>query len=206
MENELLKTEGLEIWKQIKGYEGLYEVSNFGRIKSLPRLIKFAQVGEGYYTKEKIKKPLKYVDKRDNANAQYYNIGLNKDGVCTMFRIHRLLAEAFIPNPDGKPFINHIDGNGLNNHVSNLEWCTHSENQKHAVKTGLKSRTTKKGFPVEIYKNGVFVAAAKNLTEAAKLLNKSKPTVTRYYSKTHISPEGYEIRDQQIMYSFPKHE
>ena len=63
---------------------------------------------------------------------------MSKDYVTERFQVHRLVAEAFIPNPENKPFINHIDNNGLNNHIENLEWCTHKENTKHSLKNGLR--------------------------------------------------------------------
>ena len=109
-----------EIWKSIKGYEGLYEISNFGRVKSMPKL---------RMKKEKIMKP--------SNRGGYLRISLSKDGISKSFYIHRLVAESFIPNLDGKKEVNHIDGNKKNNNASNLEWSTRSENMKHAFKTGL---------------------------------------------------------------------
>lgn len=73
--------------------------------------------------------------------GEYLSIGLYLKGKRVGVSVHRLVAEAFIPNPEGKPCVNHIDGNKLNNHVSNLEWVTHSENAIHAVDTGLKGPT-----------------------------------------------------------------
>lgn len=106
-----------EIWKDIKGYEGLYQVSNIGRIKSFKR-------------NESIMQP------NDNGKG-YLQVGLTKNGKRSYFKIHRLVAEVFIPNPDNKPEVNHIDGNKKNNTVENLEWCTTKENCQHRQKTGL---------------------------------------------------------------------
>lgn len=80
--------------------------------------------------------------KLDN-NQRYSRIKLYLNGKKVNFLVHRLVAEAFIPNPDNKPYINHIDGNIYNNHVSNLEWCTQAENVQHAVRTGLKVTSVK---------------------------------------------------------------
>ena len=118
-----------EIWKDIKGYEGLYQVSNFGRVKTLPRIIRNSSNGR-YYTKEKILKLGKQT-------TGYLYVCLYKNNTHKTHRIHRLVAEAFIANPENKLQVNHIDGNKTNNHVSNLEWVTRKENMKHAYKIGL---------------------------------------------------------------------
>ena len=118
-----------EIWKEIKGYEGLYQVSNLGRVKSLKRYVNHSSNSKRIVN-EKLLKPV--VD-----NTKYYVVSLWKKNKHLRPHIHRLVAEAFIPNPQNKPHINHIDGNKLNNCINNLEWCTPRENVVHAYKTGL---------------------------------------------------------------------
>jgi hypothetical protein len=124
----------MEIWKDIEGYEGLYQVSNLGRIKSLERKVK-NQFNE-YIIKEKIKKL------SDNGHG-YLHLTLYKNGKFKQFYIHRIVAEAFLSNSKNYLEINHKDGNKQNNCIDNLEWCTSSQNKKHAFKIGLK--ISKKG-------------------------------------------------------------
>lgn len=114
-----------EIWKDIQGYEGLYQVSNLGRVKSLDRRDRCGRFKEG-----KIKSIC------DNGNG-YCVVNLKVDGEQKSRTVHRLVATAFIPNPKNLPEINHIDGNKKNNTMSNLEWCDRSENVIHAVKNQL---------------------------------------------------------------------
>lgn len=114
----------MEFWKDIRGYEGIYQISNLGKIKSLHRDC----------TKGRILNPAKN-------NRGYLRLGLSGNGKVRYDSVHRLVAEAFIPNPKNLPEVNHIDGNKLNNRVENLEWVTKGENQVHAYKTGLRKTT-----------------------------------------------------------------
>ena len=109
-----------EIWKDIKGYEGLYQVSNLGRVKRI--------------TTGRVLKPLKH------ANG-YLMVKLSKNSIVYTKTVHRLVAEAFIPNPEHKSEINHIDENKTNNNVSNLEWMTRTENINHGTRTERMSKT-----------------------------------------------------------------
>lgn len=104
-----------EIWEDVRGYEGLYQVSNFGNVKSLN------------YNKTKQEKILK-----PKTSSAYNIVCLCKNGNNKYCSIHRLVANAFIPNPYSYSDINHIDGNKRNNSVKNLEWVSRSENMKHA--------------------------------------------------------------------------
>jgi len=115
-----------EIWKDINGYEGLYQISNLGRVKSLNKL-----KGKNTKTKEIIMNP--------SINKKGYKcIVLCKNSKQKHFRVHRLVAQSFIPNSENKKIVNHIDCNKINNHESNLEWVTHKENEIHAKANGLK--------------------------------------------------------------------
>jgi len=118
----------MEIWKDIKDYEGIYQVSNLGRIKSISRVkwnrFQFINV------EEKILKTSIH-------KTGYINIQLSKNSVSKNFSLHRLIAECFIENPEKKPCINHINGKKEDNSIDNLEWSTYSENNLHARKSGL---------------------------------------------------------------------
>lgn len=118
-----------EQWKHIKGYELLYDISNYGRVKSLEK--KSIMNNRTYHTK---------ILKCHIDTKKYLDVDLSRNGESHRKRIHRLVAEAFIPNLNNLPQINHKDCNKWNNRVDNLEWCNNSENQQHAFKNGLNSR------------------------------------------------------------------
>lgn len=121
----------IEKWKPVKGYEGLYEVSSLGRIKSLSKRVDSGKCHRSY--SEKILKPGK------DCNG-YLRVSLsNFNHLAHTHKVHRLVAEAFIDNPEKLPEVNHIDGNKANNSIDNLEWISASDNLKHAYKNGLKS-------------------------------------------------------------------
>lgn len=138
-----------EIWKDIKGYEGLYKISNYGRIYS-------------YYSKKLLKTTL--------CNGGYLRGHLYKNTKVKAFLVHRLVAKAFIPNPENKPEVNHIDGNKKNNNVENLEWVTSKENMEHAVinnlGVGKGVRKTKAIRQCDI--NGRLIKNFKSINEASR--------------------------------------
>ena len=104
-----------EIWKNIQGYEGIYMISNLGRVKSLSR---FREIGYGR------KQPIKEIILKQYIRDGYYTVTLNKNSKGKPFRVHRLIAQEFVPNPQGLECVNHKDENRLNNRIENLEWCT----------------------------------------------------------------------------------
>ena len=123
-----------EIWKDIKGYEGYYQVSNLGEVRSVDRVkwngVKYVHI------KGRILK------KSDDRHG-YYHVSLSKDGKVKKKKVHKLVAITFLENLDDLYCINHIDGKKKNNNVNNLEWCSSSENNKHAWDEGLKKSSSK---------------------------------------------------------------
>ena len=115
----------MEVWKPVVGFEEAYAVSNYGAVKRIESISV-----DGRRLKEK------FLHGGCHSNG-YEFICLSKDRTYKTHMVHRLVAKAFIPNPNNLPVVNHIDGNIHNNSVDNLEWCTHSENLKHALDIGL---------------------------------------------------------------------
>lgn len=133
-----------EIWKDIEGYEGKYQVSNFGNVRSLM-----------YHNAKGIKRISLLKPATDACG--YFRCALSKNNILTTYKVHRLVAQAFIPNPNNYPQINHIDGNKKNNNVENLEWCTNSMNQVHAYSHNLNQGARGKGITVGVtFPNGEY--------------------------------------------------
>lgn len=130
-----------EIWKEIPGYEGYFEVSNLGNFRSKDREVFSRWGGTRNYPGKMLKTEL--------MQDGYSRIVLMKDAIRKRYMCHRVVAETFLPNPEGKPYINHIDGNRSNNCVNNLEWCTQSENEQHSISVLGKSMKNKT-FPKKV--------------------------------------------------------
>lgn len=175
----------MEIWKDIKHYEGLYQISNYGNVKSIKRKVKNKN---GFrIVKEKLLKPILN-------NKGYYVYGLRKNGKLKMLLLHRLIGEHFLNNKNNYPCINHKDGNKLNNSIDNLEWCTYEHNIKEAFKLGLNTYTYKKNFKHNYWKGKygkyhncskvVLQYDLKNnyLKEWESITKASKETKINYYS------------------------
>ena len=121
----------MEIWRDIKGYEGKYQISDLGRIKSLNY--------RGNTNQE-------HILKLKEARNGYNQVQLYKNGKGVFYLIHRLVAEAFIPNPKNLPEINHKDENKLNNNVENLEWCTRKYNNNYGSHNKIVGESHKKSI------------------------------------------------------------
>lgn len=150
-----------EIWKSIENYDGLYEVSNFGCVRSLDRIV--FQQGRNQVYRGTIMTPFKN-------NRGYYCIRLSKENKKKTFSVHRLVAKAFIPNPKNYPCVNHKDENPQNNNVQNLEWCTNEYNVNYG--TATYRRAIKMGKCVAQYnKNGKLVSTFYSVNEAERGTN-----------------------------------
>jgi len=172
-----------EIWKDIKGYEGLYQVSNLGRVKSLERKVPFRNTFKTI--KERV---LKYCYDGNH----YAYISLIKNGEKKNKTVHRLVAEAFIPNPNNLPQVNHIDENKENNKLINLEWCDSLHNLLHSnvIKKGNNSR--KKAIQ-QFTKDGKFIAEFNGVLEACRQLNfKSHAGIVECCKGTRCTAYGYK--------------
>lgn len=159
-----------EEWKAIVNYEGLYEVSNYGRVKSVARDVATTRPR----THRVMEKELKLI----NFQKKYKAVNLYKDRKQKRFSVHRLVAGAFIDNPDGLPFVNHIDMNPSNNHVSNLEWCTPEHNNLHAIQVLKSERNEMRDLARKLVKENVL-----SISEIAKVTGYSDSNIHYYVKK-----------------------
>lgn len=174
-----------EIWKDIKGYEGLYQVSNLGRVKSIPRK----------YTKKEERILKATID------HGYMTIWLFKKGKGKGKRIHRLVAENFINKTnDERNIVNHKDGNKANNKVDNLEWCTQKENVNHAIKNGLfvfnpqlllEKGKIKGKEVIQIDKDGNIIKEWRTISEVEKTLGFNASHIGECCKGKYKTANGY---------------
>ena len=176
-----MKHEEFEIWKDILGYEGFYQISNLGRVKTL---------GNNMFKNEKIMK-------NRLSPKGYLRIGLTKDNYKKMFFVHRLVAENFIKNFENKKQVNHINGIKTDNRTCNLEWNTAFENMKHASLNGFLN--AKKGENHYLYKatdeiKSRIIEKRKDYTQRqlGKMFNLSQCSVSQILSK--------KIKDDKIVF------
>lgn len=184
-----------EIWKDIKDYKGLYQVSNYGNVRSLTRnRLQYNHTGiakRTYYGK--------FLKKQLIKTTGYYYVTLyDSRKKVKMKSVHRLVAEAFILNPNSYPVVNHIDGNKLNNNVSNLEWCTISDNVKHAYKIGLVKvkklygKDNPRAKKVEQYDiNNNFIKLWESIIDASKKLKINSSSISAVCKEKRKTAGGY---------------
>ena len=186
-----------EIWKDIKGYEGLYQVSNLGRVKSLNHKRwngkTFCEV-EG-----KILSQCRQYDKRREELMYPYVSFHNKNGAANVKKtVHRLVAEAFLPNPNNYPCVNHKDEDKTNNNVNNLEWCSYRYNNRYGTaKERAYNRKKNNGFIKAVVKydlDGNILCEYDSVCEAARLNNSTKEKISNICRNKTIQSGGYGYR------------
>ena len=175
----------MEEWKDIQGYEGLYQVSNYGRVKSLEREITYKD-GRKKTISEKILHNFL-------SDLGYYHIMLSKNGVPKRYKVHRLVAQEFIPNSDNLPMINHKDENPKNNNVENLEWCTQEYNVNYG--TGIERSREKLLNRIDLSKEVEQYTLDGDLVE----LFKSASEVERKYPQFRTSSISRCCRGGQML-------
>jgi hypothetical protein len=167
-----------EIWKSIIGYEGFYEISSYGNVKSLKRQINRVN-GRPLNLTERI-----LLAKKDGHG--YRKVQLWRDDKHLSIRVHRIVAKHFLENTNNLNEVNHIDGNKVNNNFKNLEWCTPEHNQLEAKRLGLK-----KCSKVNMIKNGVTINTYESISSACKENNIDKSGIYRCLKGLYKQNRGF---------------
>lgn len=185
--------ENIEIWKDVVGYEGYYQVSNLGRVKSVDRIViikkNFCEFEK--LRKSKLLKPIK-------SNTGYMRVGLHKNGIYIKKSVHRLVCESFIENKNNHPIINHKDENKENNNVNNLEWCTYSYNRNYGTATkkikDIETNSPKKSKKVAQIKNGEIIAIFPSVAEVQRSMGYMHSNIISCCNNKphHNTAYGYE--------------
>lgn len=186
-----------EEWRDVPGYEGVYLISNYGRVKRLP-------IGKQW----SYRRTHNNIRKLKISSTGYYRVNLSKDNQVKFYNVHRLVALAFIPNPDDLPQVNHKDENKLNNHVSNLEWCsakynciwgTGRERQKASRKMSDKTNNSRQIVGEKNSKkvcqrdlNGNAIAYFKSISDAAKQIDGNISDISRCCHGLARQSKGYK--------------
>ena len=196
-----------EIWKDIDGWEGIYQVSNLGRVRSIDRIVHRSCNGDKFV---KGKLLLLRHDKDGYKTVHFRDASTGKN---KLMKVHRIVASAFIPTPDGKDQIDHINGIRDDNRAENLRWCTCKENLNFPIAKSNNSRSTKESynrFPelrklrsktiggtgkikMLVKKDGKVIGSFDSQKQAATRLGIAPSTFSAYITKRLKSPKGYEF-------------
>lgn len=179
-----------EIWKDIDGFENAYQVSNYGRIKSIGRYVN--HISGKRFVKERILKPRV-------GTSGYYQYPLNLSGRAKTILIHREVAKAFLPNPNNLPQVNHKDENKLNNYFENLEWCDGMYNENYGTKKKREIETQQKTHPhnkavVQMTKDGKVMASFISIRWASRELGIPHPNISECVNGKRKTAGGYVWR------------
>lgn len=177
-----------EIWKDIIGYEGIYQVSSNGKVRSVDREV-FEPCGKIRQHKSRLLKPT--VEK-----VGYELVTLSKSGEIKTFRVHRLVAQAFLENLENKKEVNHKNANKSDNRIENLEWCTSLENNAHAVKNKLRKppKNPKRLDPIKIAQftlDGIYVRDWPSVGSVRKELGFSDTSILKCLRGQYKSSNGF---------------
>lgn len=173
-----------EIWKDIKGYEGLYRISDKGRVKSVERTVRIADNLGGVRLKRET------IMAQETGKFGYHRVCLSKNGKGKKHLVHRLVAEAFVDNPMSYPQINHKDENKDNNAASNLEWCTAKYNSNYGSRT--ERTAVAKFIPVSLFDmNGKFIQDFESIKDAERFIG---TRIQPIFMKEHHSIHGFQVR------------
>lgn len=179
----------IELWKPIYGYENFYEVSNFGNVRSFPKVVRS---GRGKTIKKSV------ALKPQRRQHGYLAVWLYANGTRKQVSVHRLVAEAFCEKKDGCNEVNHIDEDKTNNHADNLEWCTRQENATHGSRTARiaeKNTNGKRSKPVEQYTlSGEFVKRYPSMHEARRQTGFAEGNIYRAINGMYSHAYGYKWR------------
>ena len=177
-------------WREIKGFEGYYEVSDAGMVRSVDRI-----VYDKNFQKRRLKgRTMKLCEsKSTHRNGDgYYVVNLRKDGLANVYPVHRLVAEAFIPNINNYPTVNHKNGDKHNNNVYNLEWASYAENNIHALR--LELRKPRGGYIVQTSINGETINVFESVCAASRITGVGRSIISHCVNHRVKTAGGYKWR------------
>lgn len=172
----------MEEWRNIPGYEGLYQVSNYGNVKSLDRISTDGKNLKGI------------ILQFGKTKSGYSQVCLCKNGQTKWMLVHRIVATMFISNPHNLPEINHIDENKGNNHVQNLEWCTRDYNNRYSdvYKKGLAASIGSTSKSIAQLKDGVILRVFSSIREAERVTGIQHESISACCRRKRKTAGGYE--------------